>query len=291
MSIAAVIFSKDRAAQLDLLLRSWSEQVPEWPDFAVSVLYKSSAPEFDRGYDVVKQAFPAVFFQPEDPAGAFKAQVLALIEREERELFHFLADELVFLRGFRTTDEPFQVLRRRPDVAAVALRMSPRINYSQPLGLHTPPPPHRGNIWTWRPRPRWVERAARVFGIHSARGDWRLQLNVDGNTFRYRQLLAHFRTLPDIKGLNSLETVFILNPLPKAPYLVSYSESRLINLALNRVDTHSNYPFAGYSAQEFNARFLAGERLSHTSLAGLQHNACHIIVEPEWFRPDASVAR
>ena len=291
MSIAVVIFSKDRAAQLDLLLRSWSEQVPEWPDFAVSVLYKSTAPDYDRGYEVVKRQFPTVFFQPEDPNASFKAQVLALIEREERELFHFLADELVFLRGFRTTDEPFQILRRRRDVAAVALRMSPRVDYSQPLGLRTPPPPHRGNLWTWQPRPLWAERVTRLFGVHSARGDWCLQLNVDGNTFRYRQLAAHFRTLPEINGLNHLETVFLTNPMRDAPYLVSYPESRLINLALNRVDTHSSYPFAGHSAEAFNARYLAGERLSYTSLLGLQHNACHIIVEPEWFRPAEAAAR
>ncbi len=282
MSVAVVIFSKDRAAQLDLLLRSWSEQVNEWPDFAVSVLYKATSPEFERGYDIVKRAFPTVFFQAEDTSRSFKAHVLALIEREERELFHFLADELVFIRGYRTSDPPFEMLRRRPDIAAVALRMSPRINYAQPLALNTPPPPHRHNMWRWQPRPIWVERVTRMFGVHSARGDWRLKLNVDGNTFRYRQLLEHFRTLPEIRGLNSLETVFLLNPLPNAPYLVSYSESRLINLALNRVDEHSSYPFAGLSAHDFNARYLAGERLSYASLVGLNHNACHIIVEPEW---------
>jgi hypothetical protein len=51
---------------------------------------------------------------------------------------------------------------------------------------------------------------------------------------------------------------------------------------MNRVDPHSPYPFGGHTAEEFNDRFLAGERLSYASLVGLQHNACHIIVEPEW---------
>jgi hypothetical protein len=288
MSVAVVIFSKDRAAQLDMLLRSWSAQAAEWSDFAISVLYKSTSPEFTRGYEIVKREYPSVFFQREDDARPFKAQVLELVEREERELFHFLADELVFIRPYSTDDEPFQLLRRRPDVAAVSLRMSPRINFAQPIGLKTPPPPHRGNIWKWQARPLWVERVARQFAIHSARGDWALQLNVDGNTFRYRQFVEHFRTLPEIAGLNKLETVFVLNPLPNAPYLVSYSESRLINLAMNRVDPYSTYPFGGLSAEEFNARYLAGERLSYQSLLGLQHNACHIIVQPEWLPAPAA---
>lgn len=284
MSVAVVIFSKDRPAQLDLLLRSWSEQVPEWPQFAVSVLYKSTDPQFDRGYEIVSRAFPTVFLHREDESRSFKGHVLSLIEREERELFHFLADELVFLRGYRTTDEPFQMLRRRADIAAVSLRMSPRIDFAQPIGLPTPPPPLKDNVWAWKPRPLWAERITRLFGIYSARGDWRLQINVDGNVMRYPQLLAHFRTLPEIRNLNNLETVFLENPLPQ-PRLVCYPESRLINLALNRVDPHSTYPFAGHSAYEFNDRFLAGERLAYTQLAGLQHNACHIIVEPVWFRP------
>lgn len=285
MSVAVVIFSKDRPAQLDLLLRSWSEQVPEWPQFAVSVLYKSTDAAFDRGYEIVQRTFPTVFLRPEDASRTFKGHVLALMEREERELFHFLADELVFLRGYSTRDRPFQLLRQRRDIAAVSLRMSPRINFSQPLNLSTPPPRgFRDNIWTWKSMPLWMERVTRVFGVHSAWGDWRLQINVDGNVMRYPEILAHFRTLPEIRNLNHLETVFIENPLPE-PYLVCYPESRLINLALNRVDPHSQYPFAGHSAQEFNQRFLAGERLSYKQLVGLNHNACHIIVEPEWFAP------
>jgi hypothetical protein len=289
MPCAVVIFSKDRPAQLDLLLRSWSEQAPEWPRFAVSVLYKSTAPEYDRGYDIVRRTFPTVVFQPEDESRTFKGHVLALIEREERELFHFLADELVFIRSYTTDDEPFQKLRTRPDIAAVSLRISPRIDFAQPINLETPPPPLRDHVWTWRPRPLWLERITRVFGVHSARGDWRLQINVDGNVMRYAQLRAHFRALPEIRGLNHLETVFVEHPLPQ-PYLVCYPESRLINLALNRVDPHSTYPFAGHTAAEFNRRFLSGERLSYASLVGLNHNACHIVVEPEWFVPGVTGA-
>jgi hypothetical protein len=284
MPCAVVIFSKDRPAQLELLLRSWSEQAPEWPQFAVSVLYKSSDAEFERGYDFVRDAYPSVFFQPEDGSRTFNGHVLALIEREEREFFHFLADDSVFVRGYRTKDEPFELLRNRRDVAAVALRMSPRINHAQPINLSTPRPPLRGNVWSRKQRPLWAERITRLFGVHSARGDWYLQINVDGNVLRYGEFREHFRRLPEIGHLNRIEKVFLEHPLPQQ-YLVCYPESRLVNLALNRVDPHSNYPFGGHTAMEFNRRFLAGERLSYRSLVGLQPNACHIVVEPEWFTP------
>jgi hypothetical protein len=281
MSIAAVIFSKDRPAQLELLLRSLSEQVAEWRQFAISVLYKSSEPEFDTGYDIVKKAFPSVFFQPEDATRTFKGHVQTLIEREEREFFHFLVDDLVCIRGYSTSDTPFQLLRTRPDIAAVALRMSPLINFSQPLNLRTPPPPHRDNVWTWAPNSLWMERIRRLFGVHPATGDWRLQMNADGNVVRYPEFLTHFKAVPEIRGLNVLEGVLLEHPMP-APCLTCYPESRLINLALNRVDPYSHYPFGGHSAREFNQRYLTGGRLSYEKLVGLQHNACHIVVDPEW---------
>jgi hypothetical protein len=283
MSIVAVVVSKDRPAQLELLLRSWSEQVPEWDDFAVSVLCKSTDPAFDRGYDIVRQTFPGVFMQWEDASNTFQGHILALMEREEREFFQFLTDDIVFIDGFTTSDEPFELLRRRADIGAVALRMSPRINYSQPLGMQTPPPRLHQNIWTWKPLPLWLERITRVFGVRSAWGDWRLQINFDGNVLRYPELLAHFRRLPQASSPQYLERVFVEYPLP-APNLVCYPESKLINLALNRVDPHSIYPSAGHSTEQFNTRFLAGERLSYRKLVGLHHNACHIVVEPEWIR-------
>ena len=286
MSIAAVVVSKDRPAQLELLLRSWSEQVPDWPAFAVSVLWKGTAAEFDRGYERVATAFPTVFMQREDESRTFQRHILALMEREPREFFQFLTDDIVFIGTFSTADEPFRLLRRRADIGAIALRMSPRINYSQPLGMTTPAPRLRQNIWTWQPMPRWVERVTRRLGVHSAWGDWRLQINFDGNVLRYPELLAHFRTLPDVSNPQLLERLFVEKPLP-APNLVCYPESKLINLALNRVDSMSLYPSAGHSTAEFNQRFLAGERLSYRKLVGLRHNACHIEVEPEWFIPAA----
>ena len=286
MSIAAVVVSKDRPAQLELLLRSWSEQVPEWPAFAVSVLWKSTAPEFDRGYEIVARAFPAVFMQREDDSRTFHRHILALMEREAREFFQFLTDDIVFIASFSTSDEPFQLLRQRADIGAVALRMSPHINYSQPLAMQTPPPRLHRNIWTWQTMPLWMERVTRLFGVHSAWGDWRLQINFDGNVLRYPELLAHVRTLPEAQNPQLLERLFVEAPLP-APNLVCYPQSKLINLALNRVDSMSIYPSAGYSTTEFNQRFLGGERLSYRKLVGLRHNACHIEVTPDWFTPAA----
>ena len=282
MSIAILIFSKDRGAQLELLLRSHREQAREWDDFAVSVLYTTSAPEFDRGYDVVKEKFPTVAFQVEDHGRPINRQVLDLARRDEREFFHFLADELVFLRPFSTTDREFDTFRGNRDIAALSLRMSPHINYSQPLGLSTPPPVLKDRIWSWKPKPRLLESLLRVtLGRYPARGDWRLQMNVDANVFRYGEFLRHFETLPDIASVNVFETIMLQHPMP-APYLLCYPDSKLINLAMNRVDDVSRLPYGGHTAAEFNQRFLSGEILSYESLKTLHHNACHIVVEPEW---------
>ena len=60
--ITTVIFSKDRACQLDLLLRSIQLNLPGFNLSDIKVLYKASDPFFESGYSLLKNKFPTVFF-------------------------------------------------------------------------------------------------------------------------------------------------------------------------------------------------------------------------------------
>jgi hypothetical protein len=59
-----IIFSKDRACQLDQLLSSMSQFIPnmESSDVKVQVLYHHSDSDFREGYDVVRKFHPRVHF-------------------------------------------------------------------------------------------------------------------------------------------------------------------------------------------------------------------------------------
>ena len=55
--ISAIVFSKDRAAQLDLLLRSINKNCPHF--FEVCVLYTYSNEEFKQGYSLIQDKYPS----------------------------------------------------------------------------------------------------------------------------------------------------------------------------------------------------------------------------------------
>src|SRR5216117_3630617 len=71
-----IAFSKDRPAQLDLLLRSIRRFAGDGTRTAV--VFTASDPLYDRGYAVVREEHAWVDWVDERAAGGFKAATLAL---------------------------------------------------------------------------------------------------------------------------------------------------------------------------------------------------------------------
>ena len=238
---------------------------------------------FRRAYDSIRELFPAVGLHPQDPERPIKAQIQALIESEPREFFTFLLDDMVVVRPFGSNDREFDVLRRRPDVASLALRLHPGVTYCQPLNLETPPPKLDADLtWDWRfPRTRPARLLARLTGWPHAKGDWAGSMFLDGYVFRYAQFIKYFAKLPEISFVTRLESLMLTQPLP-GNRVACYPRARVVNLALNQVDAHSVYPHAGGSPEELNQRFLSGGRLAYDHLKELVSHSCHLATEPRW---------
>jgi hypothetical protein len=92
--IDVLVFSRDRAAQLDLLLRSIEKHGP-WLYKTVTVLHTFSSPEFGLGYRDVIAEHPWVRFVPEVN---FESDVRNWLERHTGETVSFLVDDCVFYR-------------------------------------------------------------------------------------------------------------------------------------------------------------------------------------------------
>src|SRR3954452_2320632 len=85
-----VAFSKDRPAQLDLLLRSVRRFAG--PATATAVVYTASDELYERGYRAVREEHPGVTFVDERESGGFKAATLGLVA-EAGHLVAFLVDD------------------------------------------------------------------------------------------------------------------------------------------------------------------------------------------------------
>jgi len=252
-------------------------------ELSLAVLYAADRQEYENGYDLVRRIHPEVCTQLQDDRRSLKTQIQELIAADHREFFTFFVDDNVVIRPFGWLDREFDILRQRRDVASLSLRLSPNVRYCQPLNMQAPAPNlDVDRTWDWRaPRTRLIRVLKGLTGKSYAKGDWAGSMFMDGYVFRYQPFVEYFSTLPDIGYVTKLESIMLGRPLP-GHRVVCYSQSRIINVVLNRVDTHSGYPHPGGSVAELNSRFLAGQRMAYAHLVNIENRACHLTLEPRW---------
>lgn len=266
-----VVFSKDRPAQLEALLRS--------------------ADEFLRG------GVRRVVLWRADLAGAEEAYREALAPRERGGLVHvresafrtdliaalhwlrgcravmFLVDDLLFVRPFDTRTLAGADLRR----CVPSLRLGPQIRFCQPKGMVTPPPalsPSEFQGWLGF---SWTE----------AEGDWAMPLSVDGHVFPLDEIRLLAR-LADYRAPNSFEEALgDFRFLYKHRRGLCLEHPALVNFAFNRVQTENrDFPCGELDPAEFLRRWQEGWRLDIRALAetGRGAAACHLVTEPVFER-------
>ena len=131
-----IIFSKDRAAQLDLLLRSMRRFFSFGPHVDCRVLYRASDPAFATGYDMVRRKHGsfAGFVRQRD----FREDVLSLLN--DRRFTMFLVDDDVFIAPFSLDAGAVSVFSQDDRIATLSLRMHPGVSFCYTRQVPTPAP-------------------------------------------------------------------------------------------------------------------------------------------------------
>jgi hypothetical protein len=149
VSLTTIIFSKNRAAQLELLLRSLS--IP------ATILYTYD-PAFKAGYEKLITMYPKVNFTKQ---ADFKKDLLRAIEGSAYILF--LTDDDVMIDPFSKNCSEFREFRKNPDIASLSLGLSAKI---------------AGKKWEWR----------KYRGNYRLRM-WGYPMSVDSCIFRTEDIL------------------------------------------------------------------------------------------------------
>ncbi len=241
----AIVFSRDRAAQLDLLLRSIARNGRLLFDEIV-VLVRATTDASDWGYGIVGDEHPRVGFVDEF---AFAEQVRALLPNDG--FVVFLTDDDV-LYG-RVDARPVTFLGGNPTVATFSLRLgtNTRVCYPHRRDQELPAvAPSAGVVMSWR----W----------NGADGDFGYPLSLDGHVLRAHDV---WRLLDDAEFSNPNELEGTLARRATAlrrPLMASYRRSRLVSIPSNRVtETPGNRHGESYPSDPsvLNERFIAGARL------------------------------
>lgn len=259
-----IIFSKDRPAQLDLLLRSMKENFSFGYSLAIS--YRASDRDFANGYEKIN--FPQAKWYPQDD---FKSNIKEICP--ESGFILNLCDDDVVINKLTAEDIwlAFDILIHYPRLKAYSLRLTPSSMYSF---AHNRPMPVPNDlrcyrnffVWDWTKQEKW--------------SDWGYPHNLAGHIYRanyFRQLLRWSKPMSlqisrkkkvnwiNWNSFNSLESAMARWTRKSTPLMAGFYRQILFNPAVNRTQTEWDKNRVGrenhQSLNALNQRFLAGLRI------------------------------
>ena len=126
-NITALIFSKDRAMQLQATIESFILHCRDNNAANLVVLFKASNAVHKQQYDELKKKFPVVIFVEETD---FRQQVLSVVERCKYVLF--LVDDNIFVKPFSLRDV-IAALDSEKNAIGFSLRLGKNTEYCYSL--------------------------------------------------------------------------------------------------------------------------------------------------------------
>ena len=258
-----VLFSMDRACQLDAFLRSCAENLKPLPD--IHILYCYSNEKHKQAYDLVAQChqkFPVSFHKQQNNT-SFRADLLALMEKLSQGKIAFFVDDDVIKEPTDVTE----LLELPSHQYVPSLRMGLNITYNyttdtpitQPPMLHDPLAGDDKIVWQWGD------------GIL----DWGYPLSLEGNILNRREILAMLKLL-DFSAPNSLEDVMQhLNPIFHKRYGIAFKQSKSVNIPCNKVQQENKNIHGAIHQDTILDHWLSGHMIDLELIYGCANQGAH----------------
>lgn len=249
--INIIIFSKNRAAQLDLLLNSIKMFFVDWNKYTFNILYTFDNEEYKKGYDIVKNIHSEFNYVREID---FKQDVLSLMKDNPYTIYG--VDDDVFIDKFSMDCQEINIFNNDEKIYCVSLRMHPKMNYCYTMNIFTNPPIFiEKNIWNW----------------YGHQGDWEYPHAIDLSLFRTKDIINMVKDL-NYNNPNSFEGVCNCHRLNK-PLMMCFDKAKIVNIPLNRVNGICPNRCENISAEYLNNQLLSGKRIKKFEIP--IHNAPH----------------
>jgi len=271
--LSIVIFSKDRAAQLDLCLKSINKNLSALSEhWKIYVIYASSSKEFDDGYnELIKEYYSkpnSIYFFPEHKYKGFKKTLEYCMKHWEDYVLFFTDDDIVY----RKFEHKFNLIKAKFESHEKLLSISLR------LGLNTFVQDQYQNTMCFIPdEVMRQEKTIRTW-------DWKQEsanygstnfgypFSVDGHLYSSKDAKWIIDNLPGYHNPNTLEgkahRVHVMDEeyaQNLSEQMACFEKSYVVNTPNNRVQetfTNGAGKFFNSTAKELNEEFLKGNRLS-----------------------------
>lgn len=226
MDLTTIVFSKNRACQLELLLRSLG-------DLPASVLYTYDS-GFEAGYKKVINMYPSINFIKQYD---FKSQLINFVKNSK--YVYFPTDDIVFIDYFSENSKEFREFIKSSDIISLSLGLSPNI---------------AGKKWRWQD----------FKGNYKLRM-WGYPVSIDSCILRAEDVLPAIIDYGDMPTPNYFEMA-LLAKTPTRPYMMCFDHPKIINNSVNQVQKDFPAHTVGISPEILENNFLKGKRLSLTDI-------------------------
>lgn len=262
--INSIVFSKDRAAQLRLLIYSIQKNVPH--AFKLNVIYKYSNESFKAGYDKLINEFGGIcnfVEQTED----FKQDVLDLL-KSDSEFSCFFTDDDIIYKSF-DVNRVLENMRSDEDAFCFSLRLGTNVKFCYTMNMENVLGDFEDldNVIKWD----WTTRYL----------DFGYPLSVDGHIFKTKDI-SKLSKLVSFNNPNTFEgNLQSFDNFPKTK-MISFKESVLVNTPNNIVnDTHPNRSGQKHniSVKDLNDDYLSGKIIDMESMIFDNIIGCHQEIE------------
>lgn len=259
--IDCLIFTKDRACQLELLLRSISDNFKELTN--IKILYKASKPEFDASYQILLNKYPEHTWVRETN---LVKDIRQIIFGFEQEFSMTLVDDEIIVRNNEITPI-LNMLRKWPnEVHCASLRLGKLIDYTYTSDVKSPPPAflkvesEEGILaWDW-------EQCNPI-------SDWGYPSCINSHIYRtdfFKDIVMRL----NFNNVNSLEGTLNQKRAEFKKLMVAFEHPKTFNVANNLVQTGTNRYNSNpeYSTSSLNDKFLSGYRISESDFYDIKIN-------------------
>lgn len=257
-AVTAIVFSKDRALQLDAFLRSFERCV--WPVLNVEVLYLATTARHEAAYQDVFRRHRCAYPRAQQD---FRADVLSLVP--DTGAVVLFVDDQVFVRPWRVES-----------IIGLSLRLAPHLTQcytadtAQPIPLFMPFMPDR---FAWR----WAD----------GKGDWGYPLSLDGHVFDAGELRG-WMIASDFQSPNALEAALqVFRPAFTDRLGVCYPHAIIVNVPWNSVQTSQSMNRCGQieDADTLLRHWEDGQRMNIEPIMGVMNRSAHqefpLMLEPQ----------
>lgn len=256
--ITVIIWSKDRACQTELMIRSMKEKFHV--DKRIYLQYTTTSQAFEEGFQKLRDTHKDITYRKEE---SFKETLCSILDEVKTEYVVFFTDDDVFLQDLNGS------IAYPNEYHCLSLRMNPTIDRCYPAGnkfMSIPCCREIGEhiLWNWKEVP----------DQHTC---WGYPMAINSHIYRSKDIIPLIQS-GSYHNVNSLEAHLNRNRWHDKPYMLSFTETKVFNVQNNFVQGPRQNE-QKYSVEWLNEQFLAGKRISSKNIYGLKPQAAHGTIE------------